>query len=70
MAETRPSMRPHVIEADGWPGGPRVVVGKRPSQCIHKRPLRGAILKNEPTEPRPTLCQLCVYEVEHRELWE
>lgn len=70
MSDTRPSMRPHVVNADGWPGGQRVVVGKRPSRCIHKVPLRAAFLKGQPVEPRPTMCRLCEYEVAHRELWE
>lgn len=53
-----------VVTADGWPGGSRIIEGKRPTRCIHGRPLTIALGQTtDRTQAREMLCRLCVWEV-------
>jgi len=51
-----------VIQADGWPGGPRIIEGMKRAYCIHRRPLRTQDWGDNKIEARGNLCRLCEFE--------
>lgn len=58
--DIRRAMR--VIDAKGWPGGPRIIEGLRPINCIHGRRLRSDEWSKDAAQDRGNLCRLCVFE--------
>lgn len=62
MTATDAGQAMRVIQADGWPGGPRIIEGLRPANCIHRRRLRTMEHNVSKAEARSNLCRLCEYE--------